>query len=197
LGVAGKSCDEYPFASTKPQNGATQRISRCVAAGSNNKQGGQISGFVKKLAAGDKFTVGFDKGFTCDATKACATVGADTVGPGGVAAATDIACDNTDDDGDQTSSSESTCPKKRDTEWEKEMLNKRYLTNTGEVINVPGGASIGQVVSRVVPVNETLWEEQTTYGRTDELEDGEDDEDFDWLLPNLTVKREYIVEELS
>ncbi len=195
LGIAGKSCDEYPFASTKPQNGGTTRISRCVAAVSNSKQGGQLSGFLRKLAAGDSFTVGFDSTFKCDATQACAVAKGDTVGLGGVALATDIACDDTDDDGDQVSSSEASCPKRRDIDWENNMLSKRYLTDKGEVINVPGGAFIGQMVSRVVPRNETLWEEQTAFGPRGEEDD--DVEEFDHMLPNLMVMREYIVKELS
>lgn len=202
--ISGMSCDEYPFASTSPQNGKTTRISRCVKATSNSAQGGQIAGFIKTATKGTKFTVAFDSSYTCDATKACAAAGADSQGAGSTAVATDVACDGTDgDDEDDTSSSNpATCSTKRDLEWENSMLSRRYLLNNGEVINVPGGATIGQQVSSVVPRNETLWDEQTR-GIGSPLEsrafsaDEDDDDDYSWMVPNLKVVRSHIVAELS
>lgn len=200
------SCDEYPFASTSPQNGVKTRISRCVKATSNSAQGGQIAGYIKSIAKGTKFTVAFDSSYTCNAKTACAAAGADTQGTSAAATTADVACDGTDgDDEDDTSSaSPASCAAKRALAWEESasMESKRYLLNTGEVINVPGGATIGQNVSTVVPRNETLWEEQTSdFGfPLDSRDFGEDDDgedDYEWMVPNLQVVRSYIVSELS
>lgn len=200
------SCDEYPFASTSPQNGVKTRISRCVKATSNSAQGGQIAGYIKSVPKGSKFTVAFDSTYTCNAATACKAAGADSQGVSGAAVATDVACDGTDgDDEDDTSSAKpASCAAKRALEWQESsaMASKRYLLNTGEVINVPGGATIGQNVSTVVPRNETLWEEQTSdFGfpldARDFGEDDDDEDDYEWMVPNLQVVRSYIVSELS
>jgi hypothetical protein len=44
---AGFQCDEYPFASSVPTNGASVRLNRCVPADQNRKQGGINSTFYR------------------------------------------------------------------------------------------------------------------------------------------------------
>ncbi|CAN8101507.1 unnamed protein product [Discula destructiva] len=205
FGIAGLSCDEYPFASTSPQNGVRTRISRCVKAKSNIAQGGQISAFLKSSALNTDFTIAFDSGYTCDPIKACTAAGTDYQGPGGTALPTDVACDGTDgeneDDGDSQNSA-SCSNAKRKIKWENNIVSKRYLLNNGDVINVPGGASPGQQVSSVVARNETLWEEQTLgfgsprISRSLGEDKNEETDDYDWMVFNLKLVRSNIVAEL-
>ncbi|KAM7206471.1 Deoxyribonuclease NucA/NucB domain containing protein, partial [Naviculisporaceae sp. PSN 640] len=52
-GKFGKSCDEFPFASTK--EGGTGAFLRCVDGAENSSEGGQLGNFYKKMKTGDTF----------------------------------------------------------------------------------------------------------------------------------------------
>ncbi|KAI0117632.1 hypothetical protein F4776DRAFT_666282 [Hypoxylon sp. NC0597] len=56
----GDSCDEFPFASTKDAD-TKQQFYRCVPAGDNSSQGGQLSNLVKNICKNQpcQFTLGF------------------------------------------------------------------------------------------------------------------------------------------
>lgn len=49
----GKSCDEFPFASTK--EGGAGAMLRCVDGSENSSEGGQLGNFYKTLANGARF----------------------------------------------------------------------------------------------------------------------------------------------
>lgn len=59
---------------------------------------------------------------------------------------------------------------------------------------VPDGAALNETVYRVVPVNATLWEEQTAAHEVDE--DGDLDQ-YDYMMDNLEIEEDPIVEELA
>ncbi|KAM7211097.1 Deoxyribonuclease NucA/NucB domain containing protein [Rhypophila decipiens] len=52
-GKFGKSCDEFPFASTK--EGGAGAYLRCVDGPENSSEGGQLGNFYKKMKNGDTF----------------------------------------------------------------------------------------------------------------------------------------------
>ncbi|EYE93635.1 uncharacterized protein EURHEDRAFT_516582 [Aspergillus ruber CBS 135680] len=55
FGKFGNSCDEFPFASVK--EGGRNAHLRCVNINENRSEGGQLSGFYKKIKNGDKFGI--------------------------------------------------------------------------------------------------------------------------------------------
>ncbi|KAI1084530.1 deoxyribonuclease NucA/NucB-domain-containing protein [Whalleya microplaca] len=207
--ASGFQCDEYPFASSVPTNGATTRLNRCVPADQNRKQGGIISAFYRSsYCTGNnggkcQFSVEFSNAgdiMYCD--QDCdADDDNEVIGPGGTANDGDSAEDGTDDDPDAGQK------KKRMTK-RRNRLGKRlpgapvYRTSSGLELDLPRGARIGQRAFVVLPRNATLWDEQAQFGnlnQTRELhgDEDEDDEDYEYMLANLELREDTIVEEIT
>ncbi|KAK4182603.1 hypothetical protein QBC35DRAFT_509666 [Podospora australis] len=197
---AGYQCDEYPFASTVGRGASDERVNRCVPAGQNSRQGGTINSFYQSAYCG---------GGPCDFTASFGNPGAagvsycnayatpedcdvdddnQVVGPGGTQDPTE---DETADDG-----TDETDPGEEEPTTEDKKLRKikkrsktfvgRYRTAVGTVIDVPGGAYIGQRAFYVEPVNATLWAEPAAalMGVQE-------------MVDNLVVKETKVVEEIE
>ncbi|KAM3075050.1 hypothetical protein ACMFMF_005732 [Clarireedia jacksonii] len=206
--ASGFQCDEYPFASSIPTNGATTRLNRCVPAAQNRKQGGIISAFYKSSyctgASGGKctFNVEFSNAGNigyCN-NENCGDDDNEVIGPGGTANDGDSAEDGTDDDPD--------AGQKRKTK-KRNGLGKRspgapvYRTSSGLEVDLPRGAVIGQRAFIVLPRNATMWDEQAKFGPPNQVkelngdeDEDEDEEDYEYMLENLEVREDTIVEEI-
>ena len=201
--AAGFQCDEYPFASSVPSGGSNTRLNRCVPAAQNRKQGGLISAFYKSACKNNKcdFSVDFAGASNilyCNKQNCnAADAKNEAIGPGGTANAGDTAEDGTDDDPDAGQK------KKR-----RNGLGKRspgvpvYRTSSGLELDLPNGARIGQRAFVVLPRNATLWDEQARFGNPNQLtefhgDEDEEDEDYEYMLANLEVREETIVEEIT
>lgn len=174
----GYQCDEYPFASTVSDGGSSKRVNRCVPKKQNSSQGGTITAFYNSdYCHSDtpcKFTVGFENPGNikyCDAA-------------GGGGDCTNDGKESIDSDGN----------KKRDTK--SNAARKYRLASGGEVI-VPGGALKDQMALRVVSINETLWEEQTNSHEPIETDANGHSMQYDYMLENLKIQEDRIVEELD
>lgn len=208
--AAGFQCDEYPFASSVPTNGATTRLNRCVPAAQNRKQGGIISTFYQssfcKGNNGGKcqFSVEFsnagDIGY-CEKQDCDADDDNEVIGPGGTANSGDTAEDGTDNDPDAGQ-------KKKTKTKRRSGLGKRlpgapvYRTSSGLELDLPRGAQIGQRAFVVLPRNATLWDEQAQFGNPNQMrelhgDEDEDDEDYGYMLANLEMREDTIVEEIT
>jgi len=224
----GFNCDEYPFASTVSDGGASDRVNRCVPVQQNSKQGGIINKFYQSAYCGGgpcDFTVSFGNpgsaGVTyCDAWADPEVCDVDddneVIGPGtagGDPTDDDIAGDGTDLvillPGEEEPShrkmikkskksrimgtKDTTVTKKRNGGSKKGM--GRYRTASGMIVDVPGGAHIGQRAFHVVPKNATLWEEQAGVPLGDRELDP-------WLggygdmVENLELREDTVVEEI-
>ncbi|KAI0388319.1 hypothetical protein F5Y17DRAFT_463829 [Xylariaceae sp. FL0594] len=214
--ASGFQCDEYPFASSVPTGGSSTRLNRCVPADQNRKQGGIISAFYKSSYCtgnnGGKcnYNVEFSNAGNieyCDMENCDADDDNEVIGPGGTADDGDEADDGSDGDPDAEEK------RKRDIEMKK--INKRrsglgkrrpgapvYRTSSGLELDLPGGARIGQRAFVVLPRNVTLWEEHARSGNPNvplALRDEEYDEDedyYDYMLANLDLREDTIVEEI-
>ncbi|KAI0452519.1 hypothetical protein F5B21DRAFT_526782 [Xylaria acuta] len=204
----GFQCDEYPFASSVPTNGATTRLNRCVPADQNRKQGGIISAFYRgSYCTGNnggkcQFSVEFSNAgdiMYCDQQNCDADDDNEIIGPGGTAGDGDSAEDGTDNDPDAGQ-------KKRKTK-RRNGLGKRlpgapvYRTSSGLELDLPRGAQIGQRAFVVLPRNATLWDEQAQFGNPDQMralhgDEDEGDEDYEYMLANLELREDTIVEEI-
>jgi hypothetical protein len=207
--AAGFQCDEYPFASSVPTNGATTRLNRCVPADQNRKQGGIISAFYRSSYCmgnnGGKcqFTVEFSNAGNigyCNSQGCNNNDPNEVIGPGGTADDGDSAEDGTDDDPDAGQ-------KKREIK-SRNGLGKRqpgapvYRTSSGLELDLPRGARIGQRAFVVLPRNATLWDEQAQFGnplKVRELhgDDDDEDDDYEYMLANLDIREDTIVEEIT
>ncbi|KAI1387100.1 deoxyribonuclease NucA/NucB-domain-containing protein [Hypoxylon trugodes] len=201
----GYQCDEYPFASSVPNGGTNVRLNRCVPASQNRKQGGIISAFYKssycKGNNGGKceFSVEFSNAGTikyCNQQNCGDRDDNEVRGPNTDANPGDSAEDGTDDDPDAGQK------KKRN------GLGKRlpgapvYRTSSGLELDLPRGAQIGQRAFVVLPRNATLWDEQAQFGNPKHVGQlhgdlDEEDEDYDYMLANLEIREDTIVEEIS
>ncbi|KAI1379798.1 hypothetical protein F4677DRAFT_441995 [Hypoxylon crocopeplum] len=206
--ASGFQCDEYPFASSVPTNGATTRLNRCVPADQNRKQGGIISAFYRSsYCTGNnggkcQFTVEFSNAgniMYCDQQNCDADDDNEVNGPGGTANDGDSAEDGTDGDPD--------AGQKKKTK-RRNGLGKRlpgapvYRTSSGLELDLPRGARIGQRAFVILPRNATLWDEQAQFGnpnQTRELhgDEDEEDEDYEYMLANLEVREDTIVGEIT
>ncbi|KAH7317014.1 hypothetical protein B0I35DRAFT_355223 [Stachybotrys elegans] len=205
---SGYQCDEYPFASTVPINDEETRLNRCVPAAQNRKQGGIISAFYRSsYCQGNNggrctFTAKFSNSGNiqyCD-MQSCDDDDNEVVGPGTDAEDGDSAEDGTDDDPDAGQ-------KKRKVK-KRSGLGKRlpgapvYRTSSGLELDIPGGAQIGQRAFVVMPRNATLWNEQAEFGNPNQVrelhgDEDEEDEDYEYMLENLEVREDIILEGLS
>ncbi|KAF7890094.1 uncharacterized protein EAF02_002509 [Botrytis sinoallii] len=192
--ASGFQCDEYPFASSIPSNGATTRLNRCVPAAQNRKQERIISAFYKssyytgnnggKLTFTANFSNSGDIGY-CNSEECDADDDNEIIGPGGTASDGDSAEDGTDDDPDAGQ-------KKKKKIKRRNGLGKRlpgapvYRTSSGLELDIPGGAD---EQARFGNPN------QTREFHGDEDED-EDEEDYDYMLANLDIREDTIVEEI-
>ncbi|KAF7898074.1 hypothetical protein EAF00_004520 [Botryotinia globosa] len=209
--ASGFQCDEYPFASSIPSNGATTRLNRCVPAAQNRKQGGIISAFYKssyctgnnggKCTFTAKFSNSGDIGY-CNSEECDADDDNEVIGPGGTANDGDSAEDGTDNDPDAGQ-------KKKKKIKRRNGLGKRlpgapvYRTSSGLELDIPGGAVIGQRAFVVLPRSATMWEEQAQFGNPNQMrefhgdeDEDEDEEDHDYMLANLDIREDTIVEEI-
>ncbi|KZV93817.1 hypothetical protein EXIGLDRAFT_709762 [Exidia glandulosa HHB12029] len=193
--AAGFQCDEYPFASSSPRGTITDRINRCVPAGENSKQGGIINAF---------YRASFCKGGPCDfnvefsnagniapCQMDCTDSDNEIIGPGSGTPAQDgdEADDGTDDDGGN--------PEPTGTSKKKRVVTgarHHYLTSSGVEIDIRGIARIGQRAVTVVARNTTLWDEQA---KSHAYDDENDESQYDYMLPNLEVRDDVIIAELS
>ncbi|GAB1310886.1 hypothetical protein MFIFM68171_01096 [Madurella fahalii] len=197
----GFQCDEYPFASTVSNGGSDVRVNRCVPAAQNSRQGATINAFYQAAYCGGgpcDFTVSFGNPGAAGvsycsawATPEDCDVDDDNevIGPGGN---TDPSDDETADDGTDTTDPGEEEPTTEDKK-KKRRSNKivgRYRTASGFVIEVPGGAYIGQRAFYVEPVNATLWEVQAAERDLNPWL-GLDD-----MVANLVVKEDTVVEQL-
>ncbi|KAI1823321.1 deoxyribonuclease NucA/NucB-domain-containing protein [Xylaria intraflava] len=207
--ASGYQCDEYPFASTVPSGGSNTRLNRCVPAAQNRKQGGMVSAFYKgnycKGNNGGKcsFSVEFSNAGNidyCEQKNCDKKDDNEVVGPGGKADPGDSADDGTDNDPDASE-------KKREVK-SRNGLGKRlagapvYRTSSGLELDLRNGARIGQRAFVVLPRNVTLWDEQAQFGNPNKvraLDDDEDDEDedYEYMLSNLEIREDTIVEEIT
>ncbi|KAF7920540.1 uncharacterized protein EAE97_011433 [Botrytis byssoidea] len=207
--ASGFQCDEYPFASSIPSNGATTRLNHCVPAAQNRKQGGIISAFYKssyctgnnggKCTFTAKFSNSGDIGY-CNSEECDADDDNEVIGPGGTANDGDSAEDGTDNDPDAGQKKKM---KRRN------GLGKRlpgapvYRTSSGLELDIPGDAVIGQRAFVVLPRNATMWDEQAQFGTPNQMrefhgdeDEDEDEEDYDYMLANLDIREDMIVEEV-
>ncbi|KAK6209295.1 hypothetical protein LQW54_006399 [Pestalotiopsis sp. IQ-011] len=205
--TSGYQCDEYPFASSSPSNGASTRLNRCVPAAQNRKQGGIISSFYQssyckgnnggKCSYQVEFSNAGDIKY-CD-SQSCDDTDNEVVGPGGAASDGDSAEDGTDDDPD--------AGQKKKKRRSRNVLGKRspgapvYRTSSGLELDLPRGAQIGQRAFIVLPRNATLWDEQAQFGNPNQMrelhgDEDEDDEDFEYMMANLEMREDTIVEEI-
>ncbi|KAJ3553958.1 hypothetical protein NPX13_g10747 [Xylaria arbuscula] len=123
----------------------------------------------------------------------------EVLGPGGTANDGDSAEDGTDDD---PNAGQKKKMKRRNGLGKRKPGAPVYRTSSGLELDLPGGAQIGQRAFVVLPRNVTLWEEQAQFGdpnlplalRGDE---DEEDEDYDYMLANLDLRDDTIVEEIA
>lgn len=188
------------------------RLNRCVPAAQNRKQGGIISAYYQSAYCkgnnGGKcnFNVEFSNAgdiMYCDQQNCDAADDNEVLGPGsGTADPGDNAGDGTDDDPDAGQK------KKRKMTKRRGRLGKRlpgapvYRTSSGLELDLPRGAQIGQRAFVVLPRNVTLWDEQARFGNPDgprvlHGDEDEDDEDYSYLLANLEMREDIIVEEIT
>ncbi|KAH7058647.1 hypothetical protein B0J12DRAFT_696327 [Macrophomina phaseolina] len=178
---------------TTANGNVATRVNRCVPAGENRKQGGVINAFYKKTSYCNGGPCSFDVEFSnagdidyCEATSSsdsqCQTHDDNEVpGPGtGSAGDGDEAGDGTDDDGGNP-------------EPQKRSVARRYRTSSGLEISIKRGAVLGQRAVTVLPRNATLWEEQA---RSDVFDSEDGDDEYDYMLDNLEVREDTIVEEI-
>jgi len=204
---AGYQCDEYPFASSVPRGGAATRLNRCVLAEQNRKQGGIISAFYRSSYCtgnnGGKcdFTVEFSNAGDvtyCDMENCDDDDDNEVIGPGGTAGDGDTAEDGTDDDPDAGQKKKM---KSRNGLGKRTPGAPVYRTSSGLELDLPRGAQIGQRAFVVLPRNATLWDEQAKFGNPSQMrelhgDEDEDDEDYDYMLANLEIREDTIVEEI-
>lgn len=76
------------------------------------------------------------------------------------------------------------------------VVRKYRLASGGKVI-VPDGAHMDQTALRVVPINETLWKEQTASHNYIDPSENSHNAQYDYMLDNLKIQEDRIVEELS
>jgi hypothetical protein len=137
----------------------------------------------------------------CDQEDCDADDDNEVIGPGGTADDGDSAGDGTDDDPDAGQK------KKRKTK-RRNGLGKRlpgapvYRTSSGLELDLPRGAQIGQRAFVVLPRNATLWDEQAQFGNPNRMralhdEEDDDDEDYEYMLANLELREDTIVEEIT
>ncbi|KAK3988876.1 deoxyribonuclease NucA/NucB-domain-containing protein [Cladorrhinum sp. PSN332] len=193
----GYQCDEYPFASTVSNGGSDVRVNRCVPAIQNSRQGGTINSFYQRPycaggpcdfiasfgnpgAAGVKYCDAWADESVCDEDD-----DNQEIGPGGNQDPTE---DETADDGtDETDPGEeepTTEDKKRKSKKVKKVKRSkkfvgRYRIGSGMIIDVPGGAYIGQRAFYVEPLNVTLWQEPLSVPE---------------MVANLVLKEDKVVE---
>ncbi|KAF3013569.1 hypothetical protein E8E14_011209 [Neopestalotiopsis sp. 37M] len=207
--ASGFQCDEYPFASSTANSGETTRLNRCVPAAQNRKQGGIISAFYRSSYCtgnnGGKctFSVEFSNAgniMYCDMQNCDNDDDNEVIGPGGTASDGDTAEDGTDDDPDAGQKKKRNTPKRNG-------LGKRspgapvYRTSSGLELDLPRGAQIGQRAFVVLPRNATLWDEQAQFGNPNQMrelhgDEDEEDEDYEYMLANLEIREDTIVEEI-
>ncbi|KAI1130675.1 hypothetical protein F5Y10DRAFT_263018 [Nemania abortiva] len=200
--ASGFQCDEYPFASSVPTGGSNTRLNRCVPADQNRKQGGIISAFYRgSYCTGNNggrcnFNVEFSNAGDinyCNQEDCDADDDNEVIGPGGTANDGDSAEDGTDNDPD--------AGQKKKTK-RRNGLGKRlpgapvYRTSSGLELDLPRGAQIGQRAFVVLPRNATLWDEQAQFGNPNG-DESEDDEDHEYMLANLELREDTIVEEIT
>lgn len=184
------------------------RFNRCVPAGQNRKQGGIISAFYKSSYCqgnnGGKcqFSVEFSNAgniMYCDQQNCDAGDDNEVQGPNSEANPGDSAGDGTDDDPD--------AGQKKKTK-RRAFLGRRlpgapvYRTSSGLELDLPRGAQIGQRAFIVLPRNATLWDEQARFGNPDgplalHGDEFEEDESYDYMLANLELREDTIVEEVT
>ncbi|KAI0806439.1 hypothetical protein GGR55DRAFT_680417 [Xylaria sp. FL0064] len=207
--ASGFQCDEYPFASSVPTGGSNTRLNRCVPAAQNRKQGGIISAYYQssycKGNNGGKCNYSVEFSNTgnimyCDMQDCDADDDNEVVGPGGTANDGDSAEDGSD--GDPDASEKKRKAKRRG------GLGKRlpgapvYRTSSGLELDLPRGAQIGQRAFVVLPRNVTLWNEQAQFGNPNgplalHGDESEEDENYDYMLANLEMREDVIVEEVT
>ncbi|KAI0180579.1 deoxyribonuclease NucA/NucB-domain-containing protein [Hypoxylon sp. FL1284] len=209
--ASGFQCDEYPFASSVPINGASTRLNRCVPAAQNRKQGGIISAFYKSsYCTGNnggkcQFSVEFSNAgdvMYCDKQDCDNDDDNDNeiIGPGGTANPGDSAGDGTDDD--PTAGQKKRAAKTRTGLGRRSAGALVYRTSSGLELDLPGGAQIGQRAFVVLPRNTTLWDEQAQFGDPNQIkelhgDEGEDEEDYEYMLANLEIREDTITEEIT
>ncbi|KAI0426288.1 hypothetical protein F5Y09DRAFT_345855 [Xylaria sp. FL1042] len=207
--ASGFQCDEYPFASSVPTGGSNTRLNRCVPAAQNRKQGGIISAYYQssycKGNNGGKcnYSVEFSNAgniMYCDMQDCDADDDNEVVGPGGTANDGDSAEDGSDGDPDAS--------EKKEKAKRRGGLGKRlpgapvYRTSSGLELDLPRGAQIGQRAFVVLPRNVTLWNEQAQFGNPNgplalHGDESEEDENYDYMLANLEMREDVIVEEVT
>jgi len=104
-----------------------------------------------------------------------------------------VAADTADDGTDDVPSSQEEWSRRRLTRKE-DGSTRRYRTSSGLEIFAPNGATLGQRAVIVEPINATLWDEQAESHSTELF--GEENE-FAYMLDNLVVREELIMEEVS
>ncbi|KAK4160450.1 hypothetical protein QBC43DRAFT_373120 [Cladorrhinum sp. PSN259] len=195
---AGYQCDEYPFASTVSRGGSDARVNRCVPSVQNSRQGGTINSFYQGAYCGGgpcDFTASFGNPGAagvkyCDAWSDDSVCDDDDdnqeIGPGGTQDPTD---DETADDGTDVTDpgeEEPTTEDKKKIKAKKFRRSKkfvgRYRIGSGMIIDVPGGAYIGQRAFYVEPLNSTLWNEPL---------------DVPGMVANLVLKEDKVVEAIE
>ncbi|TGO36828.1 hypothetical protein BHYA_0114g00390 [Botrytis hyacinthi] len=203
---------DKPDSSTKRNR---RKAAGCIASGgnrcSNRKQGGIISAFYKSsYCTGDnggkctftaKFSNSGDIGY-CNSEECDADDDNEVIGPGGTANDGNLAEDGTNNDQDAGQKMKKKI--KRRNGLGKRLLGAPvYRTSSGLELDIPGGAVIGQRAFVVLPRNATMWDEQAQFGNPnqmrefhgDENED-EDEEDYGYMLANLDIREDTIVEEI-
>ncbi|KAL9111438.1 MAG: hypothetical protein Q9227_004115 [Pyrenula ochraceoflavens] len=204
--AAGFQCDEYPFASSVSAGGSSTRLNRCVPAAQNRKQGGIISAFYTssycKGNNGGKcnFAVEFSNAGNidyCEMQNCDADDDNEVIGPGGTANDGDSAGDGTDNDPDAGQKRR----KRRNGLGKRRSGAPVYRTSSGLELDLRRGAQIGQRAFVVLPRNATLWDEQAQFGDPNQKgeihgDEDEEDENYEYMLKNLEVREDTIVEEI-
>ncbi|KAI1747306.1 hypothetical protein F4782DRAFT_543603 [Xylaria castorea] len=208
--ASGFQCDEYPFASSVPTGGSNTRLNRCVPADQNREQGGLISAFYRgSYCTGNnggkcQFNVEFSNAgniMYCDQQNCDADDDNEVIGPGGTAGDGDSAEDGTD--GDPDAGQKRNMKTKRRNGLDKRLPGAPvYRTSSGLELDLPRGAQIGQRAFVVLPRNATLWDEQAQFGNPNRMralnyDEDEDDEDYEYMLANLELREDTIVEEIT
>lgn len=175
--MPGYNCDEYPFATTTTTDKTSTRYNRCVPSSQNSAQGAQLGTFYndKTNGCGGQYPCTFTVVVTNDQNLSHCTGMFDC------------------SDSNQVRGPSNADKRAASAQNATVSGGRRFRTNTGYEFQAPWDSemAIGEIVSMVVPINETLYEEHL---ESHVYQDTEDEEQFRYMFGNLRLEAHVIAE---
>ncbi|KAI0485623.1 hypothetical protein F4859DRAFT_528587 [Xylaria cf. heliscus] len=191
----GYNCDEYPFASSKADAGASggkeDRCSRCVPSSQNSKQGSVLSKGYKdfcKNKAPCPFQVFFSK-TTANGAAHCSPGSPNNCAADGAEQCTGSI--NIIQRAEYTISPMDVSKRAIYTNGTYISGPAQFRTYGGQIVDAPYGGTIGQAVHAPRPIDQSLYDELIEKHVYDE--DGYDDQ-FDEITANMVSDVDYLKE---